>query len=135
MHWTNQAKHVSEILKGCIYLSITVITTTTGKVQGIIEPSSVVGKNIQKFVNIPYAEPPTGKLRFSKPVPKKQWDGKLTHVVNPFKHIYTRMLGVYIVQSHRYRRRRLRTHYSPLISSGGSLWGIQSGRSSSQMPK
>ena len=59
--------------------TITVITRTTGKVQGVIEPSSVAAKNIQKIFNIPYAEPPTGKLRSSKPVPKKQWDGKLIH--------------------------------------------------------
>ena len=56
---------------------VLVITTKTGKVQGVVEPSSISGKSIQKFTNIPYAEAPVGKLRFAKPEPKKPWNGKL----------------------------------------------------------
>ena len=53
-----------------------VITTKTGKVQGVVEPSSIYGKFVQKFTNIPYAEAPVGKLRFAKPEPKKPWNGE-----------------------------------------------------------
>ena len=51
------------------------ITIKTGKVQGVIEPSAFVARNVQKFLNIPYAEAPVGKLRFAKPEPKKPWKG------------------------------------------------------------
>ena len=54
-----------------------VITTKTGKIQGVIEPSSISGKSVQKFTNIPYAEAPVGELRFAKPEPKKPWNGSL----------------------------------------------------------
>ena len=38
---------------------------------------STHGRTIHSFTGIPYAESPTGDLRFSLPVPKKKWDGVL----------------------------------------------------------
>ena len=52
-----------------------VIETKTGKVQGEIELTAFEGKYVQKFFDIPYAEPPVGKLRFMQPQPKKPWTG------------------------------------------------------------
>ena len=46
-----------------------VIPTPSGKVRGIWQGSTAV------FRGIPYAEPPTGPLRFARPVPREPWDG------------------------------------------------------------
>ncbi|XP_046839059.1 acetylcholinesterase-like [Xenia sp. Carnegie-2017] len=55
-----------------------VVETNTGNVQGFIEESSFPGKRIQKFLNIPYAEPPLGNLRFERPKEiKKPCDDKV----------------------------------------------------------
>ena len=60
------------------YIFVVVVQTNTGNVQGFIEESSFPGKNIQKFLNIPYAEPPLGNLRFERPKEiKKPCDGKI----------------------------------------------------------
>lgn len=55
----------------------TVIQTQTGLIRGIIQSSSLSGISVQKFLNIPYAEPPIGELRFEKPRPKKPWNGSI----------------------------------------------------------
>jgi hypothetical protein len=49
------------------------INTKLGKVSGITV--NRLGKSINCYFGIPYAEPPVGKLRFKKPVPKKPWIG------------------------------------------------------------
>ncbi|XP_046839173.1 cholinesterase-like isoform X2 [Xenia sp. Carnegie-2017] len=54
-----------------------VVETKSGKVRGLLQKSSFLGIKIQKFLNIPYAEAPVGKLRFEKPQPKKPWNGIL----------------------------------------------------------
>ncbi|KFM71865.1 Cholinesterase, partial [Stegodyphus mimosarum] len=49
-----------------------VVMTNSGPVQGItvsLEPE------IEAFLGIPYAEPPVGRMRFMKPVPKRSWLG------------------------------------------------------------
>jgi carboxylesterase type B len=51
------------------------MTTKSGAIRGVIQSSSIHGKTIQKFLNIPYAEAPVGQLRFAKPQPKKPWNG------------------------------------------------------------
>ncbi|XP_015930698.2 acetylcholinesterase-1-like [Parasteatoda tepidariorum] len=50
-----------------------VVMTNNGPVQGITVASG--NPNIEAFLGIPYAEPPTGRLRFRKPVPKTPWSG------------------------------------------------------------
>lgn len=50
-----------------------VVITTNGAVQGTTVESE--GYLLEAFLGIPYAEPPTGRLRFAKPVPKTQWEG------------------------------------------------------------
>jgi carboxylesterase type B len=42
-----------------------------------VQDSSIPGIKVQKFLNIPYAEAPTGELRFEKPQPKKPWNGNI----------------------------------------------------------
>lgn len=46
-----------------------VINTDSGPVRGV---TSLV-EDVEAYLGIPYAEPPIGELRFSKPVPKKKW--------------------------------------------------------------
>ena len=48
-----------------------VVPTTSGRVQGTV---SADGK-LQCYLGIPYAEPPTGELRFRPPVAKRPWSG------------------------------------------------------------
>lgn len=50
-----------------------VIMTTSGPLQGIAVESE--GSELDAFLGIPYAEPPIGRLRFAKPVPKIAWLG------------------------------------------------------------
>ncbi|KAH6929575.1 hypothetical protein HPB50_002783 [Hyalomma asiaticum] len=52
--------------------SVTVFTKE-GPVLG--RTASVLDKEIQVFLGIPYAMPPVGKLRFSKPQPVQPWHG------------------------------------------------------------
>jgi len=51
----------------------TVINTELGKLSGITVQR--LGKNINCYFGVPYAEPPVGELRFQKPKPKKPWRG------------------------------------------------------------
>jgi len=48
-----------------------IIETKTGKIQGYKE------EGLEIFKEIPFAEPPLGKLRFSPPIIKESWDGVL----------------------------------------------------------
>lgn len=47
-----------------------VVATPSGKVRGVWQGSVAV------FRGIPYAEPPTGPLRFARPIPREPWDGE-----------------------------------------------------------
>ena len=51
------------------------VTTKSGKVQGEVQSSSLPGVKVQKFLNIPYAQAPVGRLRFEKPQARKPWKG------------------------------------------------------------
>ncbi|CAN7938464.1 unnamed protein product [Ixodes hexagonus] len=64
------------IMSSCMaQLTQDVVSTTTGQVQGIELPTRT--GRVRAFLGIPYAEPPTGELRFQKPVSKRQWEGVL----------------------------------------------------------
>lgn len=40
--------------------------------------TSLSGRGIRSFLEIPYAEPPVGALRYADPIPKTPWDGILS---------------------------------------------------------
>uniref|UniRef100_A0AAU7E4B0 acetylcholinesterase n=1 Tax=Cupiennius salei TaxID=6928 RepID=A0AAU7E4B0_CUPSA len=46
-----------------------IIETTNGPIRSTLALSD----DVEAFLGVPYAEPPTGDLRFAKPVPKKHW--------------------------------------------------------------
>ncbi|XP_077483645.1 cholinesterase-like [Amblyomma americanum] len=48
-----------------------VVRTQSGDVEGI--QLNVYGEKVNAFLGIPYAAPPTGELRFRKPLPKAPW--------------------------------------------------------------
>lgn len=50
-----------------------VIMTNTGPLQGI--SLEYEDSELDAFLGIPYAEPPVGRLRFARPVPKTPWSG------------------------------------------------------------
>ena len=60
------------------FMCSVVISTKSGLVRGKIQSSAVSGIKVQKFLNIPYAETPVGRLRFEKPQPKKPWKGNIS---------------------------------------------------------
>ncbi|XP_076364998.1 acetylcholinesterase-like [Tachypleus tridentatus] len=59
-----------------------VVYTTSGMVRGLTTHTAT-GKNVDVFWGIPYAEPPTGYLRFQRPQPKKPWKGVLNATTKP----------------------------------------------------
>lgn len=52
-----------------------VVSINTGAIRGRVM-SSRLGRDFFAFRGIPYAEPPTGKLRFINPLPKQAWQGE-----------------------------------------------------------
>ena len=52
-----------------------VVKTTVGAVQGSRITERWTGKDVDRFLGIPYAEPPTGDRRFRAPVPVQAWEG------------------------------------------------------------
>jgi hypothetical protein len=46
------------------------VNTTSGLVRG--QTVRALNRSVSEFLNIPYAEPPLGNLRFARPVPLKQ---------------------------------------------------------------
>ncbi|CAG2112818.1 unnamed protein product [Medioppia subpectinata] len=57
--------------------------TTSGVVRG--QTLRVLNKTVDQFLNIPYAEPPIGALRFAKPVPLKQ---TIKNIINRMNEYY-----------------------------------------------
>ena len=55
-------------------VEVPVIVTKAGKVSGTLQ-KSFSGHDYYSYAGIPFAEPPTGDLRFRPPVPKKSWEG------------------------------------------------------------
>ncbi|GBN72768.1 Cholinesterase [Araneus ventricosus] len=58
---------------GAVVVADRVVMTNNGPVQGITVAKGDL--DIEAFLGIPYAEPPVGRLRFLKPVPKTSWMG------------------------------------------------------------
>ncbi|KAH7937272.1 hypothetical protein HPB49_009882 [Dermacentor silvarum] len=58
-----------------------VIRTDSGLVSGVRE--AIDGREVDMYLGIPYAEPPTDLLRFSKPIPIKPWNGTLKATKRP----------------------------------------------------
>lgn len=48
-----------------------------GKVEGSVSHSAWTNQEIFQFLSIPYAEAPSGDLRFKAPVPKKEWNATI----------------------------------------------------------
>lgn len=46
-----------------------------GKVVRAADSSIKDAQDVYEFLGVPYAEPPTGKLRFCNPQPLSLWDG------------------------------------------------------------
>ncbi|XP_053380023.1 cholinesterase 1-like isoform X2 [Mercenaria mercenaria] len=71
------------------------VDTNIGIINGLVEDVTFLGKSfrIHKFLGIPYAEPPIGKLRFQNPVPKSP----LEEPLDAFKHnnVCLQMLGLF----------------------------------------
>ena len=51
-------------------LDLVDVKTTSGVVRG--RTFELQNKSVNEFLNIPYAEPPVGKLRFAKPIPLRE---------------------------------------------------------------
>ncbi|XP_013790869.1 acetylcholinesterase-like [Limulus polyphemus] len=58
------------------------VATKTGVVESFEHPL-VIGGGVYVFMGIPYAKPPVGDLRFSKPVPIESWEGKIGGETKP----------------------------------------------------
>ncbi|XP_054282625.1 esterase E4-like isoform X1 [Macrosteles quadrilineatus] len=60
----------------CTSQDVPRVPLTTGCVEGIVK-TTVLGRKYYSFQGIPYAAPPTGKLRFKAPQPTIPWSGVL----------------------------------------------------------
>jgi carboxylesterase type B len=67
---------VLQILNFCVFSKCRLIEIEDGKLEGTVLKTRK-GLNVYAFLNIPFAEPPIGKLRFQPPVPNKRWNGIL----------------------------------------------------------
>ncbi|XP_022314273.2 acetylcholinesterase-like [Crassostrea virginica] len=57
-------------------------TTKYGKVRGSVE-TIYSGKQIERFLGVPYASPPLNSLRFERPVPPDPWEDVLDTLESP----------------------------------------------------
>ena len=55
-------------------VNATLVETPLGPIRGIQVTDRHTGKFVHKFLGIKYAKPPTGQLRFRKPVPVEKWE-------------------------------------------------------------
>ncbi|VEN60661.1 unnamed protein product [Callosobruchus maculatus] len=74
--------HILPVLLSCLSVcerqndNVTV-TLPNGKVKGLFQKTAHKGTPYYSFRGIPYAEPPTGNLRFKPPIEKSKWNGIL----------------------------------------------------------
>nr|XP_037278397.1 acetylcholinesterase-like [Rhipicephalus microplus] len=61
--------------------TVPVVTTRSGTVSG--DTVEYLGKSVNVFLGIPYAEPPVGHLRLRKPLPIEPWPGTLNATKRP----------------------------------------------------
>lgn len=54
-----------------------IVELPTGKIQGRMDNSLKRNVRFYSFLQIPYGQPPIGKLRFMSPKPAQKWDGIL----------------------------------------------------------
>ncbi|RXG51844.1 Esterase-6 [Armadillidium vulgare] len=66
--------YISQLLlaSGDTFDEVPLVRVKQGLIKGIKE-NSTEGKDFYSYLGIPYAEPPTGKLRFKAPIPKASW--------------------------------------------------------------
>ena len=62
-----------------------IVHTTYGKIKGRDEVF-LGNKRIQSFLGVPFAQPPTGKLRFKPPKVPKRWNGTID-TLKPARYI------------------------------------------------
>ncbi|CAN7979716.1 unnamed protein product [Ixodes pacificus] len=60
-------------LIACATVEAVQVYTQSGVLRGTTQ--RIMGKTIDAFLGVPFAEPPLGNLRFKKPVPIRQWAG------------------------------------------------------------
>ncbi|XP_062609505.1 uncharacterized protein LOC134271297 [Saccostrea cucullata] len=78
-------------VKGSLFLNGTV-NTKLGRIHGFLK--DVDGQAVYTFLKVPYALPPIGSLRFSKPHPVMPWNGVLD-ATNPGPSCYQRISRSY----------------------------------------
>lgn len=59
-----------------------IVELPTGKIRGRKDISLKSNVTFYSFLQIPYAQPPIGKLRFMSPKPAEKWDGILNCTEN-----------------------------------------------------
>ncbi|KAL7039248.1 hypothetical protein ACKWTF_009844 [Chironomus riparius] len=64
------------ILNVCAFIKSEVIEIDDGKLEGTVLKTRK-GLDVYAFMNIPFAEPPIGRLRFHSPIPNRKWNGIL----------------------------------------------------------
>ncbi|XP_065209336.1 juvenile hormone esterase-like [Planococcus citri] len=93
--------HECLIIVNCVVVIFTniasgvILTTKQGILKGAVEKSRG-GRSFYSFYNIPYAEPPIGKLRFQNPIPAKPWKGTRDATILPpicLNHEYSKLHG------------------------------------------
>lgn len=65
--------YISLVLSSSYATSGVVVSTAEGFLRGLSQ--TILGKDIQVFLGIPYAKPPVEELRFQKPQPLSPWHG------------------------------------------------------------
>lgn len=58
-----------------------IVELPTGKIKGRKDISLKRNVSFYSFLQIPYGQPPTGKLRFMSPKPAEKWEGVLDFLV------------------------------------------------------
>ena len=68
------ASSLSQVEIGSSYVHV---STENGTIRGITVKDESTGRLVDRFMNIPFALPPIGPLRFEKPQPHPGWFGQI----------------------------------------------------------